>query len=219
VLHGVFMLKGDNIGDAARRMALATAPARSPLVAHAGIWLRLWALFSWARLRPGEGLPVTRKSGRWRPARYSSDGIDEEVWQRLADVLAVANRGDGDTFLRLLKRFDTWSDERRDQAASYLFYLLRYRVAEILGRRPAAEDLNDLAGRTHPKYAKVVRESVTTLEDTLRAVFMMAPTGTQQWGARLFVSGTAAAGVLFSDPSADLAPIRPHLAAWLSRDA
>jgi hypothetical protein len=150
----------------------------------------------------------------------SSDGLEEEVWQRLADVMTAANRGDGNTFLKLLKRFDAgWSDETRDEASIYLFYLVKYRVVEMLARRPGAEDLHELAVQTHPAYAKVVTEPAGTLEDTLRAIFKLPPTGPQQSGARLFVSGVAAAGVLFNNPSADLAVIRPHLAEWRSRSA
>jgi hypothetical protein len=134
--------------------------------------------------------------------------------------LTAANRGDGKAFLKLLQRFsEGLTDERRAEASTYLTYLLRYRLAEILGRGPTADDLHRLAVATHPLYAKVVSEPAGTLEDTLRTVYKMPPTGPQQSGARLFVSGIAAAGVLFSDPSADLAVIRPHLAEWKSRSA
>jgi hypothetical protein len=134
--------------------------------------------------------------------------------------MTAANRGDGNTFLKLLQRFDSGlSAQRRDEASAYLAYLLRYRLAEILTRRPTAEDLHDLAVQAHPRYAQVVTEPAGTLEDTLRAVYKMPPTGLQQSGARLFVSGAAAAGVLFDEPSADLAAIRPHLAEWRSRSA
>jgi hypothetical protein len=163
---------------------------------------------------------MIKRAGRGERRLDPSDGLDEEVWQRLADVIAAANRGDDNTFLKLLKRFDAgWSDKTRDEASIYLFYLVKYRVVEMLARRPAAEDLHELAVRTYDKYAKVVREPPGTLEDTLRAVFKMPPDGAQQAGARLFVSGAAAAGVLFNDPSADLAVIRPHLAEWRLRSA
>jgi hypothetical protein len=161
---------------------------------------------------------MIKKGRRGGRALDSSDGVDEAAWEQLAEMLSAANRGDGNTFLNSLKRTDAWSDQTRNEAAGYLAYLLRYRVAEILGRRPVAEDIHDLAVRTYPRYAKVVEAPASMLEDTLRAVFKMSPLGTQQSGARLFVSGTAAAGVLFGDPSADLAVIRPHIAAWRLRD-
>jgi hypothetical protein len=163
---------------------------------------------------------VIKRNPRRVALPNSSDGLDEEVWQRLADVLVAANRGDGNTFLKLLTRFDVgWSDHMRDEASIYLFYLLKYRVVEMLARRPETDDLHALAARIYESYARVAREPASTLEDTLRAVFNMPPQGTPQSGARRFVSGAAAAGVLFSDPSTDLAAIRPHLAAWRSRDA
>jgi hypothetical protein len=166
-----------------------------------------------------KGLPVIKKT-RQVASPSSPDGLDEEIWQRLADVLAAANRGDDDTFLKLLKRIDAgWSDHMRNEASIYLFYLLKYRIVEMLARRPDAGDLHAIAVRIHECYARVVREPAATLEDTLRAVFDMAPTGPQESGARLFVSGVAAAGVLFNDPSSDLTVIRPHLAEWRFRSA
>jgi hypothetical protein len=161
-----------------------------------------------------------RKAGRRGRPSMPADGLDEDAWQRLTGVLTAAHRGDGNTFLKLLQRFEAgWPDQMRDESSAYLVYLLRYRVAEILTRRPTADDLHELAVQTYPSYAKVVTEPAGTLEDTLRAVFKMPPTGPQQSGARMFVSGCAAAGVLFNDPPADLAVIRPHLAACLSRSA
>jgi len=57
-----------------------------------------------------------------------------------------------------------------------------------------------------------------TLEDTLRAYFLLPQVGSQLTAGRLFVSATAAVGVLLDDPSTDLEVIRPNLAEWRSRD-
>lgn len=163
---------------------------------------------------------MIKKEGGDGGSAESPDHLDEEVWRRLAGVLTAANRGDGKTLLKLLKSFDAGlSAQQRAETSMYLTYLLRYRVAEILARRPTAEDLHDLAVQTHPRYAKVVRAPIWTLEDTLRAACKMPPTGPQQSGARLLVSGVGAAGVLLNDPSVDLAAIRPHLAKWRFRPA
>ncbi len=157
------------------------------------------------------------KAGWDAPPPAPSVELDEEIWRRLAAALAAANRGDAKGFLRLVQRIDAGlSAQRRDESSNYLAFLLKYRVAEILGRRPTAEDLHDLAVQAHPKYAKVVRLPTVMLEDTLRAVFKMPPTGPQESGARLFISGLAAAGVLLNDPQADLAILRPPLAEWRS---
>lgn len=162
---------------------------------------------------------MRKKAARGEPQPKPAVELDEEVWQRLAAGLVAANRGDGRRFSRLLRRFDSGLPaQRRDESSNYLVFLLRYRVAEISGHRPTAEDLHDLAVQTHPRYAKVINAPVSMLEDTLRAVFMMPPTGPQESGARLFVSAVAAAGVLFNNPSVDLAVVRPHLAEWRSRN-
>ena len=207
------------LGDAAHQRAMTTVPWHLTWVAHAGdLVTSLGLVLVAAAEAMGEGSWMIKKEGRGEPPPSLANGLDDEVWQRLAGVLSAANRGDGNSFLKLVKRFDAGlTDQRRDEASAYLYYLLRYRVAEVLGRRPVAEDLHDLAVQTHPRYAKVVTEPVGTLEDTLRAVFNMPPTGLQQSGAGLFVSGVAAAGVLLRDPSVDLAPIRSHLAEWRSR--
>jgi hypothetical protein len=161
---------------------------------------------------------LIKKAPRGAASSGPSDGLNEEVWRRLSEVITVAHRGDGNAFLKLLKRFDVgWSDSARDEASSYLFYLVKYRVVEILARRPMAADLHEVAVMNYDSYAKVVREPVATLEDTLRAVFALPSVGPQQSSARLFVSSVAAAGVLFKEPPADLDAIRPHLAKWSAR--
>lgn len=161
------------------------------------------------------------KPGEGGPQPMPSDELDEEIWQRLAAALTAANRGERYTFGRLIKLIDSGlSAQRRDESSNYLAFLLKYRVAEILGRRPTSEDLHELAVQTRPKYARVIRAAAPAvlLEDTLRAVFKMPPTGPPESGAVLFISGVAAVGVLFDDPSADLAVIRPHLAEWRYRN-
>jgi hypothetical protein len=169
----------------------------------------------------GERVLMIKKEGQGGPPPMPSVELDEEAWQRVAAGLIAANRGDASTFSRLLRRFDSGlSAQSRIESYNYLAFFLRYRVAEILGRRPTAEDLHDLAVQAYRKYAKVIRAPAPAvmLEDTLRAVFLMPPTGPQESGPTLFVSGVAAAGVLFDDPSHDLTALRPPLAEWRSRN-
>jgi hypothetical protein len=162
---------------------------------------------------------MIKKSGQGRPPSMPSAELDEEIWRRLAAALTAANRGEAKTFSRLLQRIDSGlSAQRRNESSNYLAFLLKYRVAEILGGRPTAGDLHELAVQNYPKYARVMRSSAVMLEDTLRAVFRMPPTGPQESGATLFISGLATAGVLFDDPSDDLAALRPPLAEWRSRN-
>jgi hypothetical protein len=43
------------------------------------------------------------------------------------------------------------------QAGTYVWYLLRYRVAEILKRRPSPEDLDELVLGAWPGFPQVMR--------------------------------------------------------------
>jgi len=151
------------------------------------------------------------------------DGLDDEVWPRLADIMIAANRGDPDTMLKLVRSYDAaTSHDQQLAGAAYAAYVLRYRVIEPLRRMPTAEEIVELAARIYPKYSRVIREPVSSLEDALRAVFTMPrPNGTQVApSARLFICVTAAAGVLLKDPpAADLASMRPRVARWNARDA
>ena len=92
--------------------------------------------------------------------------------------------------------------------------LLRYRVAEMLGRRPSPQDLHSLAERYYPQFSKLIRGDQRQLEDTLLTVFAFAAEGRKVKGGNAVVMGSAALGVLLGDPAAELAAMRPHLAAW-----
>ena len=160
--------------------------------------------------------PLTQRSGSGdKPA---ADGIDEDAWQCLTLAVVAANRADLNGMAMHLHGFKSLADDQAHDAGRYLWYLLRYRVVQLLRRRPTAEDLHELASRTYPRYRQVVRESVITLEDTLRFFFRLPPVGSQLPGGRLFASATTILGVLLDDPSADLVAIRPALAKWRSRD-
>jgi hypothetical protein len=152
-------------------------------------------------------------------AAPSADGLDEDAWQCLTAAILAANREDGNGMAMHIRKFEALpdADDKADAASRYLWYLLRYRVVELLRRRPTAEDLHELASRTYPRYRQVVRESVITLEDTLRAYFRLPPIGSQLPAGRWFVSATATVGVLLDDPATDLEVIRPSLAEWRSR--
>jgi hypothetical protein len=166
-------------------------------------------------------VPVTEQYGGESsvPSDWlSPDGLIEQVWQHMAAILAAASRADGNDFARLLRRFDAdSSDDERADASAYLWFILRFRVAEMVGHRPTAEDLHDLADKTYPEYAKIISEPMITLEDTLRFFWKMTSAGSQLSGGRLFVSAAAAAGILLHDPRTDLESIRPRVAKWKAR--
>jgi hypothetical protein len=154
------------------------------------------------------------------PDEPAHDGLDDEVWRRLVGILSAANHGDGDQLARLLRSYDAaMTDGQRFAAGAYVAFILRFRVIEPLARRPNDQDLRELAGRIYLSYARVSRESVVALEDTLRAVFLMPKADDTLAGARLFISAATAAGILLGEPVDDLASLRPRVARWRARDA
>jgi hypothetical protein len=150
----------------------------------------------------------------------SNDVLDKEVWRRLEAIFAAGYRGDPDDFAGLwlsLEREVT--DHQRGLAGVYVWYMLEYRVHDILQRRPTLEDLHEVASRGNAKFAKLIKENETSLEDTLRTVFKFSSAKTQVTGGRLFVAGSAAVSVLLDDPDAQLSAMRAPLAGWYARHA
>jgi len=103
------------------------------------------------------------------------------------------------------------------QSGAYVWYLLRYRVAEILGRKPTAEDLHELAVSAYPQFSVIIKGDVTLLEGTLRSVFELESAQQKLTGGKLVVLGFAALGALLDDPKTELDRMRPHLADWWRR--
>jgi len=146
-----------------------------------------------------------------------ADGIVEVVWRPLVAVMEAAHRADAAGLVQELRDADAWSVDDQEEASAYVVWILRYGVAAAVQGRPSAADLHDLAVRLYPEYSKVIRRPLITLEDTLRKVFRMPELGPPLSGAHGLVSACAAAGVLFVNPSTELADIRPHLAKWRAR--
>jgi hypothetical protein len=121
-------------------------------------------------------------------AEPSADGPDEDAWQFLTAAIIAANREDCNGMAMHIREFEALGDDKFDAASRYLWYLLRIRVVYLLRRRPTAEDRHGLASRTYPRYRQVIRESVITLEDTLRAYFKLAPVGSPPTAGRFFVA-------------------------------
>ena len=143
----------------------------------------------------------------------AGDGLDDTIWATLSHFIATVGRGDAAAARSAIPRLerDLPSD---GQAASYVWYALRYRAIEILERRPTPEDLHDLAISTWPRFGQIVQGDERLVEDILRSVFKHAPLQNEITGAKLIVLGSAELGILLNDPSADLDRIRPHLAEW-----
>jgi hypothetical protein len=146
------------------------------------------------------------------------DGLDSATWELLRESVIAAHQGDAEGHAAALLRLER--DLPVDiKAGAYLWYLLRYRVAALLGRRPRPDDLHELAQRFSPKFAKLVRSGQGELEDMLLTVFNFAAREMQIKGGRAIVVGSAALGVLLDDAETELTEMRPHLAAWWRRNA
>lgn len=147
-----------------------------------------------------------------------ADGLDALSWDTLCQSAVAAHRGDAEAHVAPLLRLEREAP-LDTKAGLYLWYLLRYRVAELMGRKPSAEDLHALAERFYPKFAKLIRGDQRQLEDTLLSVFALAAEGRKVTGGNAVVMGTAALGVLLDDPEVELVVMRPHLANWWAQNA
>lgn len=153
------------------------------------------------------GSPFSQDSGG------SGDGLDETNWQILRDAVIAASRGDADAMAAATRRFDT--DVPVDgRAGTYIWWLLRHRVAQLLGRRPGYGDISQIAGYAEARFGAVVRDA-DLLKNVLLTVWNLAAVPQQEvTGGQFLVAGVAALGVLLRDPAADLEAVRPDLAAW-----
>lgn len=100
---------------------------------------------------------------------------------------------------------------------AYVRYLLRYAIADRLGRRPTVADLQAMARRGQQGFAQVVRGDAGVLEDVLRTAFDLQAAGRMVTGGTFGALGIPALGVILDDPVRQLAEMKPHLAAWWHR--
>jgi hypothetical protein len=147
-----------------------------------------------------------------------SDGLDVANWDLLHESVTAAHRGDPEAHVAALRRLEREVPVDA-KAGIYLWYLLRYRIAALLGRRPTPHDLRELGGRIYPEFSKIIRCDQGQLEDMLLTAFEFASEDRKVKGGRAIVMGSAALGVLLEDPEAELAAMRPHLAEWWRRNA
>lgn len=99
-----------------------------------------------------------------------------------------------------------------------MWYILEYRVHDILQRRPTPDDLRQLASSANSRFKRLIHENDASLEDTLCTVFKFASGDRQVTGGRLLVAGSAAISVLIDGPAA-LRTVRPPLARWYAAHA
>jgi hypothetical protein len=148
--------------------------------------------------------------------RYE-DELDATKWEILCEGVVASHDGDAAAAHAATRRlsahvpFDS-------QISMYLWYLLRYRVAEMVGGRPSAEDLKDISAQAYPRFSVIIRGDDSVLEKVLRTVFKLASKDEELASGLFFVTGMAALGVLLNDPATEMEAMRPHLADWWRRN-
>jgi len=151
--------------------------------------------------------------------RTAPDGLDELRWRTLCKMIIAASMGDPTAAHRACSQLaERRPAEPRDgHAAVYLWFLIRYRVLELLGRTPTEDDLHDLAVRFNPRFARVARQDrdPDLLQRTLRTYYELTTLDDEVAGGLVVVAGTAALGAMLDNPQAQLEAMRPHLAKWL----
>lgn len=152
-------------------------------------------------------------------AGQAGDALDAAAWDALRTVIMAASKGDADTHANVFRRWpgDAAAEGRR--ASLYLWYLLRYRIADVTGRKPSPGDLRDLAVRAYPRFALLIRRDVDQLEATFRTVYESAESPDHLKGGMFLIIGTAALGSLLDDADNELGVMRTHLVDWWRRKA
>lgn len=159
-------------------------------------------------------------AGGSRSGSAAFDGLDDNVWRRLQAIVGVAFGGDADEFARLWQKLEAEvTDDQRGLAGIYVWYLLEYRVHDILQRRPVPADLHRLASDgANSRFLKIIKKNEASLENTLRTIFKFASGDEQVTAGRLLVAGSAAISALLDD-TAQLDAMRAPLGRWYSTHA
>lgn len=146
------------------------------------------------------------------------EGLDENVWGRLVEIVAAASRGDADghalAVLTFSKRVPLAGHQ---QAGAYLTYLLYHQMRKALGRVPTGEDVPDLTLSTYPKFREVVVADEAMLEEAFRKALQLPPLRTALTAGEFMLLSSAALGAMLVDPIAGLDALRPGLALWIWR--
>jgi len=145
-----------------------------------------------------------------------NDGLDESIWQTICEAVSAVSRGDPAAAQAATDRFAI-RVPFDSQPTLYLWWLLRYRVANVLGRRPTADDLHEISQTARSEVLRIVRDP-RYVENTLLTVWKLASAEQEMESGRLLVGSVVALGVLLGDPDEDLEGARPHLAEWWRRN-
>ena len=142
--------------------------------------------------------------------------VDPELWDALVALVSVARSGDADSWATALRSFDRRFPED-GRPGGYLWYLLRYAVAERLRRRPSAADLSALVREAWPRIQGLLTAEDVVLE-VAEGVFGYRKIS-EPSGGKLIVGATALLAGLLTEPQAQLGEMRPHLEAWWAENA
>jgi|HubBroStandDraft_3_1064219.scaffolds.fasta_scaffold15360_3 hypothetical protein len=142
--------------------------------------------------------------------------LDEEVWDGLVEIIMAAHEGNRELFLGRAGEFAKEVELRGHQRAGlYLWYLLRNAVGGKVDRRvPTDAELASISRKYVARFSALVVADRSILEDTFREVFERAPLKRAIRPGDLLVLAPAALGVLYDDPAAELARMKPHLNEW-----
>ena len=147
------------------------------------------------------------------------DGVNDEVWRRLGEIVSAAHRGDARTHVLA---FATWPGElplaSQQRAGAYLLYLLYRQVKLTLVRPPTPEDLDELTIGAYPRFREILLAEEVQLEETFRRVFEFPPLRAPLKPGDFAVFSSVALGVLQANPQEELEAMRPGLASWLRRN-
>ncbi|MGH3168391.1 MAG: hypothetical protein ACRDN0_21225 [Trebonia sp.] len=147
--------------------------------------------------------------------------LDEETWDRLAEIIKAAHQSDREAFLARVQSFaQEMKHPAHQRAGLYVWYLLRNAAGgKVGGRAPTDAELTRISREYFPKFSALVTADRITMEDTFRKVFERPPRKKEIRPGDLLMLGPAAIGVLYEDPDAELSKMKPHLNRWWQKHA
>ena len=172
--------------------------------------------------------PVVRVGGRRRRIRRgellfpepNAGGIDPHLWRLMARAVIAASKTDAHGFVRALRVFgNRYPLPAQRLFGCYVVFLLKNRLTARVGPTPQPADLEEIASRIRPRFARVLPGQADTLNGLLLSAFGLASDQDAVTGARYTFGATAAIGVLLEGGVRELESLKPTLNAWLARGA
>jgi hypothetical protein len=145
-----------------------------------------------------------------------ASALDEEIWDRLVELIKAAHAMDAEVFRARQRSFgDEVKLPGQHRAGPFLWYLLRNALGgKVGGRVPTEAELEFISHEYCVRFGALVNADRTVLEDTFRSVFELTPLKKEISPAELMVLAPPALGVLYDDADAELSRMKPHLDRW-----